>query len=336
MSYPARVAALAPLYGMPDEFVAPLQRNAYTSLPERFLIQLFDSQLFTQADLNRILTEHGINAADRTLMVNALPYVATRPQRNQLQATVESAYAAGLLSDQDLINQLETLQGTTDYQTLILSRVRWEMLMRTTKELEASYLPMVQSGAISVAQYQAQLSGIGLQPVAVNALVAAAENRLAATSFRQQAAAERALERATASVERRAAVTNFASGQIDSAALSLALIATGLSAAQAAAWTDLAILRQGGSARLTFGKLLQPAAAQLLRERVTALTAQRRKNLIDNASYTSQLQNLGIPENWINALLAAADAGIDVVGAPAFVNVSSLRDGHRQLPEAPR
>lgn len=318
-----RAAALAPYSGVPAEFVEPIQLAAYTSLPERFLIQLFDSQLFTQADLNRILTEHGLNAADRQLLVNALPYVATRPQRTQLQGAVESAYAAGLLSDTDLVNQLETVQSTTDYQQLILARVRWELLIRTTKELETSYSTMAQSGALSILAYQAQLEGIGLQPTMVNTLVAVAQNRLAATSARQATAAERALERATASVERRAAQANFASGGIDSAGLALALVATGLTAEQAAAWVDLAVLRQGGSTRLTYGKLLLPAQAQLLRERVAALTGQRRKNLITNEIYTSQLTNLGIPNNWINALLAAADAGIDVVGAPSFVNVST-------------
>jgi hypothetical protein len=316
-----RAKALAPFSGTPGELIDPLANDSYTNLQTRLLMRLFESPTFAQTDLQRVLQEHGMRPADQTLMLNALPYLATAPQRTQLQTAYEAAYVAGIISDSTLLQGLTNLQNDTDYQNLILTRCQIELATALTKELETSYLTLAVAGVTDPATYVSNLEGIGLQPNKVNTLAAVLENRLTATAYRQATAAERALVKATTGVERKAALKNYATGQIDAIGLAAALILTGLTPVQAAAWVDLAVLQKGGNLRLVYGLELDPVAAELLRARVGALTDQRKKALIPDAVYASQLQNLGIPKNWINALLAAADASIDVTGAPTLVGV---------------
>src|SRR5207245_2032437 len=117
-------------------------------------------------------------------------------------------------------------------------------------------------------------------------------------------AAAVALQRATASEERKAAMRNFTAGNIDAAALGIALVATGLTPTQAIAWSDLAVLQKAGGLHWIYGLQLTPAEATLLRERVAALTDQRKRLQISDAQYVSGLQALNIPPRYINALQA--------------------------------
>jgi hypothetical protein len=319
----ARAAALAPYTGIPAELVTPTQNASFTNLPTRMLMRLFESPLFSQSDLLRIMTEHGMRPADQTVYLNSLPYLSTASQRTQLQSAYEAAYTAGLLSDAALLQALTNLQNDTDYQSLILTRCQVELATSLSKELETSYLVLAKAGVIDPPTYASNLEGIGLQPNKVNTLVAVLDNQLLATAYRQATAAEKALVKATTNEERKAALKNFATGNIDATGLAAALVLTGLTAVQAAAWVDLAVLQKGGNLRLTYGMQLAPNAAAILRARVNAIVDQRKKSLLTDAQFTSQLQALQIGQPWINALLAAADANIDVTGSPTLVGVST-------------
>jgi len=116
------------------------------------------------------------------------------------------------------------------------------------------------------------------------------------------------VQRATAHVEQEAAKRNFTAGNIDAAALAVALIASGLTPTQAAAWSDLATLQKAGALKWIYGLQLPAPEAILLRQRVTALTDQRKRQQITDAQYVSALQALNIPPNYVNALRATADA----------------------------
>lgn len=318
-----RAAALAPLSGIPAEFVTPLQNAAYSNIGERTLIRLIETNLFSTADLTAVLTEHGMNARDQARTQLAAPFLATVSQRNALQAAVEKQFVEGLIDAPTLTSELESLQQNSDYINLIQTRCQIDQQIAIAKELANSYTILALTGTVDLNLYATQLEGLGYQPIAVNAMVAVVESKLTATNLRQAAAAERALERATVNIERRAALKNYSNGVIDSAGLAIALIATGLTSIQAAAWVDLAVLRKDGSPRLTYGLLKSPPDAQLLRARVTSLTDQRKKQLISDLLYIQALQALGIPQNWINALRAAADAESTPASANEFVPVTT-------------
>ncbi len=318
-----RYRQLTPYSGMPDELVSPELEAAYSGLTARRLMPLINTGLFTQADLSDEMTFAGMRQKSQARMLLAAPYLATNTQRNQLITELEAAYVAGILSEADLTSQIDSAENNTDRDNLILTRVHYQKLVAATKALETEYVTLYKAGLFTDAQLNQNLTAIGLQPDVVSSRAAVAEAQVNATLHKKAIAEAAALERATAAKEREAAVLNFMTGHSDAAALAVALIATGLTATQAAAWTDLAVLRKGGALRWKFGLQLPAAQATLLGQRVSALTDQRKRLQISDAQYVQGLQALGIPATYVNALQATADAMISPKSAAFPVPVST-------------
>ena len=285
------------------------------------LIRVLQSGAFTDDEIRDEMTFSGMRSVSQERMITAGHYLAADPYRKQLQAALESAYSAGLLDDADLTSQIDASRQTNDIDALILKRAQIQRHAKLAGELETSYLDLALSGLIDEPSYQAMLAGLPMTQDAINAKLAVLDARLKATTQKQMLAAERALERQTLAVERRTAMRNYASGIIDEAALAVALIATGLTAVQVAAWVDLAVLQKKGTIRFVYGLEKTPADAQLLRERVASLLDQRKKMLIDDAGFVAQLQALGIPADVQNALLAGAAALTTPASARELITV---------------
>jgi hypothetical protein len=305
---PARARGLAPVLGIPIEQVEPAMLAAQHGLGARRMMTLINTGLFTVADIQEELTFSGIRPLSAARLLQAAPYLATQPERNSLRATLEKVYVAGLYSDAELQAQVDSIEQNTNRDALILQRSRLEKLIAGAKDLEAEYTTLYLGQIIDDPAYRSNLQGIGLQPDSINFLAAKAEARLNSTLHRKDIAAAAALQRATAAEERKAAMKNFTTGNIDLPALAIALIATGLTAPQAAAWTDLAALQKAGSLRWLYGLQLPAAEATLLRQRVAALSDQRKRQQISDAVFVAALQSLKIPPDVINALQATADA----------------------------
>jgi hypothetical protein len=303
-----RERALAQFNGVPDELEPLMQQAAYRGLNPRQMLRLIETGLFSDLEIADELTFSAMRSTSQHRMLKAAPYLASASQRSALRSTLESAYVAGVLSETDLTTRLAEAETDTDRDSLSLSRARLQKLISETKALEAEYTTLFAAGLMTDDAYRANLAGIGLQPDMVNIVASKAEARANATLQRQTLAAERALERATAAKARQAAIQNFDRGTIDAIGLAAALTATGLTAVQTAAWVDLAVLRKGGSLRWLYGLQLLPPEAIVLRERVTALTDQRKRNLIPDSQFVDALKTLKIPPREINALRAAADA----------------------------
>ena len=206
--------------------------------------------------------------------------------------------------------------------SLILAKVHLQQLVAETKALETEYTTLYKAGLLDDPTFRSYLETIGLQPFMVNIVAAKAEASANATLQRKTIAAAVALQRATASKERQDAMKAFTTGTTDAAALSTALVATGLTVTQAAAWVGLAELQLLGSLRWTFGLQLPPAQAILLRQRVTALVNQLKAAQITPAQMTSALTNLGLPENEVNGIVAAASASATTSSpAAAYIQV---------------
>jgi hypothetical protein len=153
----------------------------------------------------------------------------------------------------------------------------------------------------------------------VDAVAAKSEARAESALQRQTIRDAQRLARETAAVERRAAIKGITSGSIPLAAGAAALIATGLTPIQAAAWTGLAELAKVGNVHYVFGLPLAPAAAALLRKRVGDLAAQYKKGLITEAAFAAALKTLKLADVWVNALVAGAlPTGKASAGAPTI------------------
>jgi hypothetical protein len=299
-----------PYTGLPGELWEQERQAAYRGLNPRQMLRLIETGLFSNAEIGDELTFGGLRPVSQARMLHAAPYLATQPERRQLIGTLEKAYTAGLLDDPTLTSSIDSAEQNTDRNNLILTRAKYEVLITESKALEAEYTTMFLGGVINDQVYRSYLGGIGLQPWMVNLVAGKAEARANATLQKQQLRDAAALQRATAAEERKAAMLNFIEGNTNLAALVAALILTGLTPTQAAAWADLATLQKAGRLRWIFGLQLTPQAAVLLADRVKALTTQRKKEQISDAEFVAALQALNIPPNYINALQAAADASL--------------------------
>jgi hypothetical protein len=294
--------------GMTPDYTAPMIAGGFHGMQARQLIRVIETGLFTTDDLKDELTFSGMRPASQARLLLAAPYLATATQRSQLISALESAYAAGLLSDTDLTTGIDNAWQSHDRDYLALTSAQLKKRTKLAADLETEYSTLFKAGLIDDATFRSYLEGIGLQPDAVNAIAGKAEAAANATLQRKTLADARALERSTSAEERKAAMKGFATGTLGAPALATALIATGLTSTQAAAWTALAVLSAQGNQRWLYGLQLPPAQAAQLRARVSALTDQRKRLQITDQVYASQLRSLGLSDTWINALDAAADA----------------------------
>ena len=303
-----RARGLAPVLGVPIEQVAPALEAAYGGISAFILIRLLETGIYTRADLQDELTFSGMRPASQTRLLNGAAYLATETYRTKLEANLEAAHAAGLLTDQELLTGIDSAEQNYDRDSLILTASNYKKLVTIAKDLEAEYTTLYLGQLIDDVTFRSYLAGIGLQPDMVNAVASKAEARANATLHRKEIAAAAALQRATATVERQAALKNFEQGTLPLPLYVAALIETGLTPTQAAAWGDLAALKKQGNIRWLYGLQLTPDAATVLKQRVSALTDQRKRQLISQQQYVQALGQLGISDTWINALDATAEA----------------------------
>ena len=296
--------------GMNTTYAPLLQAGRYQGIRAFMLIRLLNTGLFTDADVSDELTFGGMRPASQARIVRAAPYMATATQRSSLIAAIDTAATQGLLSDTDVTARVDAAETNEDRDSLILARIHLQQLVAEAKDLEAEYTTLFVGGLIDDATFRSYLQGIGLQPWKISTVAGKAEARANARIQSKTIAAAAALARETATKERAAAIANFVDGNIDAPALLAALLLTGLTPTQSAAWVDLAILRKGGGLRWIYGLQLPTSQAAVLRGRVAALTDQRKRLQITDVDYVAQLTALGIGPRYVNWLDAAADAMI--------------------------
>jgi hypothetical protein len=296
--------------GLPGELTEATLAGAHSGLNPRLLLKLLDTGLFTDRDIADEMTFNGVRPESQHRMILAAPWLATKSERDQLKATLEKAYAQGLLTDSDFTSRVDEAEKNTSRSFLMLDRVRLERTLGIDKELESAYETEFLAGITDAAQYKSKLEGIGKQPDYITGIMAKAESHANARLVRQAAAAERALARATSAEERRAALTQFQAGTIDEARLAILLLATGLTDIQAAAWVAQALGQRAGKLRLQYGLRLSPPEATLLRQKVADLTHQRELQLLTDIQYVTALTALKIPPTFVNVLRAGANAAL--------------------------
>lgn len=304
----AQLAECEAYGGLQPAYVAPTERGAYHGIHAFHLMSLINTGLFTPDVLDDELVFSGMRPVSQDRMKTAAPFLATAAQRTELIATIQKAAVAGLLDDAAVSSQVSAANSNTDETSLILSRIHLEILIQEAKDLESEYSTLYQVGLLDDVTFRGYLGGIGLQQWKINTVAGKAEARANAMLQRKTIASAAALARTTAAEERKTAMKNYSTGVFDAAALLAALVVTGLTPIQAAAWVDLAALQKKGNLRWVHGLTLNPNDAKLLSERVAALSAQRSHGLITDAQLVAQLSALTIPKDEINAIVAKADA----------------------------
>lgn len=301
---------LAGYNGLAQQYTQPTLEAAYSGISARQLIRLFATGLFSPADIQDELNFAGMRPASQHRYQLVAPYLATNPERTQLRSQLESEFGAGLMTEGELIAAIDSAEQNTNRDSLILDRVRSKERVEIATQLEKEYTAQYIGSLIDHAMYVQNLTGMGLQQWKVDGLAGIADARKAATLQRQMLAEEKAVTRATQAAERKTSMAAYQDGYTTEPGLLAALLASGLTAQQAAAWVTLANLKKAGSLRWVYGLQLQPAQATLLKERVSALTTQLEKGYINAFTYVAGLDALKLPGHWVNALLAKAEATI--------------------------
>ena len=294
------------LDGFGDEIQPPTKAAAYQGINPRQILRMLPAGLLQDSDLTDELTFAGMRPASQARFKLFAPYMASERERQQLRSALENAYVGGLLADADYTAQLDSAEHNLARDDLALRAAKWKKLTSITKDIENEYSTLFVGGLLDDATFRGNLGAIGLQADMVDAVAAKAEARAEAALNRQAIRAAAALARATATEERRLAVKGITTGTVPTAAGLAALVATGLTPVQAAAWTGLAELAKVGTVRYVYGLALAPADAALLRQRVAALVTQYEGGLIQDTALTSGLTALKIPQVWINAIRASA------------------------------
>lgn len=318
-----QATALMELDGIPQDFVAPLKAAAGHGIAPRQLLRLINTGLFNHADIADELNFSGVRAVSQSRLQVAAPYLATSSERSSYRSALEAAYIDGMLSEADLQSRVDSAEHNTDRDSLILLRSQLLKAVAMAKRLERGYAKMFQVGLIDAAMYQSDLEGIGIQADYAQNLILEAQLEMNATNQRQMNAEERALAKQTTAAERRTALRSYESGLTPAPALAADLLATGMSAEQAAAWTALAALRQAGTARWVYGLQLRPNDAQTLRGRVTALINQAKAKQITFDQLQKELGALKLPDAYVNYLRAQAEAAAKVTPGGVLFPVST-------------
>jgi hypothetical protein len=296
------------LNGLCDALQNDALIGAQGGLNPRMLLQLVNTGLFTDSDIQDELRFAGVRPSSQHRLIAAAPYLATRGERDALRSTLKHVFAQGLFSEPELRQRLDAIEHNYDRTDLVVQDARYQKLIRIVADLEAEYTTLFTGGAVDDATYRNLLAGLQLQPDMIDAIAAKAEARANAALIKREIADTRALQKATTAAERRAAVQQFRSGRLTVPQLTAALAATALTPTQIGAVTAIAEAQRAGNTTHVYGMELPPDDAQLLRSREAALTDQRKRNMITDQQYGQQLRALKIPEPWINALRAQANA----------------------------
>ena len=101
-----------------------------------------------------------------------------------------------------------------------------------------------------------------------------------------------------------AAVASYRTGTLDEAALSAALIAAGVDSEIAAFIVTVQVERRQGAITFVYGRELPRTEALVLKEKVSAIEDQFKKQLITDADVYPALAALNIPDANAKALIA--------------------------------
>jgi hypothetical protein len=297
--------------GIGLEYREGLIQNAYTRVSPRALAQAYQDVPFPRDDVQKLLENAGFRDDHIKLLLDALEARSTQNLRNQYLAATLTAAERGTISDAELDASLDNLNFSATAKNLARLTVSTKKLEQLDQLYRRSISEAYAYGQITDADYVPALRAIGIAD-------ADAQAHYAVDSIKKRGKDALAAQRAELKVEDqrrnaavRAAEAAFLAGEIDVAALELALVAAGVDAPTAGFLTSLMITRRDSRRVDVYGKLVDPHNAPLLREQVAAVKEQVAKKLIGATLAEQQLAGLGIPAGNIKALVSAWVASAD-------------------------
>ena len=290
--------------GVSQTYAPAEEAGAYRPVSSRAVATLTQDAPFPTAQMQAILEDNALAPADATFMLDLLQYNSTKTLRNSYVGAAETAYAKGVLGDDELESILQNVGWSTDAIALVKSKVAIQRREVLAAKVEAQVIPLVRNGLITPDEGSQQLEAAGLQQWYVDL-----EITLATTQATIHAAVKEAQAEAKLAIQRqreatKIAIAEFQRGVLNEATLTAALLAAGLDPVLVASTVAVQDATRTGRLRLIYGQLMLPADAKILTDRVAAIGAQVHSQLITLAQGEAQLAALGVDQPEINALVA--------------------------------
>ena len=290
--------------GLKSEYEEPFVASAYRALQPRMFATLLVDQPFPAAQVQDALEFAGLRPADVEFLLPALELASTKNVRQQYLTAAVRSTELGTMTPAELDGVLTSLNFSDDAKSWVQLTVATRKLEQLAELYRKSISEAYRYGQITDAQYVPALEAIGIGAADAEAHYAidsiALRGRESAAFARAEAKAAAALTRAASS----AALASYRAGTIDDTALLAALITAGVDPAIAAFQVTVAVERKHGPLVFVYGLELSRRDALVLKENVSAIEAQYKKQLIDDAQAAAGLSQLGIPERNATPLLA--------------------------------
>jgi hypothetical protein len=291
--------------GLKGEYEDAYLQSAYHSISPFILIDLFKAGVFTDQELTHLLNFAGIRDSDQALINKYVQFIVPDPERKQALSALMTAAERGTLDSVEIDQGLQSLDVPAVAWPFVHKTVYYRRLEQLAELYRKSISEGYQFGVITDADYVPHLEAIGIAAADAQAHYAIdsikKHGKEAAAAAR--AAARLATQRTRAEVN--AATAAYRAGDLNLVELEAAYLAAGLDGEIATAATAMQQARRQGALRYVFGLYLPSVEAVDLGEKVRAVEAQYKRQLIDDAAAAAALDGLGIPSGNAKALLAA-------------------------------
>lgn len=172
--------------GYDDKYITEILAGAFRPVSPFVLSRLADGPDWDPAAMRELLRYSGYRDKDIDLLIKAFEAQALRSLRQQYLTAAMSSFENGFSSDKDLQDVLDNLHFNADAQDLIKKIAGLKKSDKVFKEHVDAETFAVNGAAITIGQYRANLTGLGLATETVNALIDHAQAHDAATAASAQ------------------------------------------------------------------------------------------------------------------------------------------------------
>ena len=301
----AQLRAIFNFSGLKPEYEDAFVASAYRAIQPRMFATLLLDQPFPTNQVKSAMEFAGLRPDDVTFLLGALEINSTKNVRQQyLAASVRSA-ELGTMTPAQLDGVLTSLNFSDDAKSWVQLTVATRKLEQLAELYRKSISEAYKFGQITDDQYVPALEAIGIGEADAQAHYAIDAIAKSGRAAMAAARAEARLEAARTRAATQAATASYRAGTIDEAALSAALVAAGVDPEIAAFIVTVQVERRLGPITFVYGRSLARDDALVLKEKVTAIEDQYKKQLITDADAYAALAALQIPDANAKALIAA-------------------------------
>jgi hypothetical protein len=297
--------------GLHETYVAPRVDIAFRPLQPRAISAMIADTPFNRDTMREVLQDAGYTDAHVEFMLDLLAYNSTKNLRNSYISQVESGYAHGIVSDDELSAAVDDAGWSPEAKSLVQKTALLRRRQTLASEVETQVTGLVSVGLMDQPTAVQQMEAAGVQEWQANLKATLAETKAVLAQARRDANAERRAELMRQRNLTHAAIAQFQSGAISETELTAGLLLIGLDALTAASIVTVQTAIRNGKLKFIYGQLLNPAQAELMRQHVAAIEAQLKKQLTTIPIARAELTALNIPAQEVKELLArwAAEIG---------------------------